>query len=56
MVREKRVLAIDGAVVPLEAQTLCLHGDTPGAERLAAAIRARLETDGVTIRAFARGA
>ena len=53
MVREKRVVAMDGTVVPLEAQTLCVHGDTPGAERLAAAIRARLEADGVTIRAIA---
>ena len=51
MVREQRVLAIDGTVVPLHPQTLCLHGDTPGAERLAVAIRRRLEADGIAIRA-----
>ncbi len=55
IVREKRVVAIDGTVVPLEAQTLCVHGDTPGAERLAAAIRARLAADGVEVRSLASG-
>jgi 5-oxoprolinase (ATP-hydrolysing) subunit A len=54
MVREKRVVAIDGTVVPIEAQTICVHGDTPGAERLIAAIRARLKSDGVAVRPFTR--
>ncbi len=53
IVREKRVVAVDGTVVPLCAQTLCVHGDTPGAERLAAAIRARLAADGVEVRPLA---
>jgi UPF0271 protein len=38
--------------VPLAAQSICVHGDTPGAELLVAAIRARLERDGVSIRPF----
>jgi UPF0271 protein len=50
MVRERQVIAIDGTVVPLEPQTLCVHGDTPGAERIVLAIRRRLEADGVRIR------
>ncbi len=54
MVRERRVVALDGTVVPLDPGTLCVHGDTPGAERLAAAIRARLEADGIEVRAFSR--
>jgi len=53
IVREKRVLAVDGSAVSLDAQTLCVHGDTPGAERLVAAIRARLEGEGVEVKAFA---
>ena len=32
MVNERSVEAIDGTVVPLEADTICVHGDTPGAE------------------------
>jgi UPF0271 protein len=54
MVREHRVVAIDGTVIPLEPGTLCLHGDTPGAEHLAAAVRRRLEADGIAIRARTR--
>jgi 5-oxoprolinase (ATP-hydrolysing) subunit A len=50
IVREHRVTSIDGASVPLEAQTLCVHGDTPGAEKLVAAIRARLDTEGIAVR------
>jgi UPF0271 protein len=53
MVRERRVESIEGAPVPIEAQTICVHGDTPGADRLVAAIRRRLEADGVEVRAFA---
>jgi UPF0271 protein len=49
MVREKRVLAADGSALALDAQTICVHGDTPGAERLVAAIRARLAADGVAV-------
>lgn len=41
-------VADDGAVVPILAQTLCLHSDTPGAELAAAAIRRGLQAAGVT--------
>lgn len=36
----------------LHADTLCLHGDTPGAERLAAELRRRLESAGVRVAAL----
>jgi UPF0271 protein len=52
MARERRVIAADGTPVPVNADTICLHGDTPGAPALAAAIRARLARDGVTVRAL----
>jgi UPF0271 protein len=54
MARERRVLSIEGAEVAVAADTLCLHGDTPGAAALAAAVRARLLGDGVEIRAPGR--
>lgn len=50
MVRDRRVVSLDGSVVPLEADTICLHGDTPGAADLARAVRKGLEAAGVTIR------
>jgi len=37
-----------------KVDTLCIHGDTPGAAEAAAAVRTQLEKQGVTIRAFRR--
>jgi len=37
-----------------KVDTLCIHGDTPGAAEAAAAVRAELEKQGVAIRAFGR--
>ena len=51
MVQERTVVAIDGSVVPLEADTICVHGDTPGSDDLAAKIRAGLEAAGITVKA-----
>jgi 5-oxoprolinase (ATP-hydrolysing) subunit A len=47
--REGFALASDGSRVRIDAQTLCLHGDTPGAVRLAEAVRGRLQSAGVEI-------
>jgi UPF0271 protein len=55
MARERTVVAVDGTTVPVAADTLCLHGDTPGAATLAAAVRARLAADGVRVRALRGG-
>ena len=53
MVNEKTVVAIDGSIVALEAETICVHGDTPGSDDLAAKIRAGLEAAGITVKAIA---
>ncbi|HET7786635.1 MAG TPA: 5-oxoprolinase subunit PxpA [Myxococcales bacterium] len=42
-------VASDGSRVRIDAQTLCLHGDTPGAVLIARAVRQRLEQAGVEI-------
>ncbi|MDU4962526.1 MAG: 5-oxoprolinase subunit PxpA [Sporomusaceae bacterium] len=52
MATEKTVTAIDGSVVALNPQTICLHGDTPGAVELAGRIRRALQAAGVTLRPF----
>ena len=54
MVTEQTVTATDGSLIEFEADTLCLHGDTPGAAALAVAIRRGLEDAGVTIAALVR--
>jgi len=52
MVRERRVVATDGSEISLEADTICLHGDTPGAAELARAVRAGLESAGVKVKSL----
>ncbi len=54
MLRDGAVEARDGTVVPLDADTICVHGDTPGAADLAAGLRAGLEAAGVTVTAIGR--
>lgn len=44
--------AVDGTLIRPRAQSICLHGDTDGAVRLAAAVRAGLESAGVEIKSF----
>ena len=51
MVREQRVVAVDGTIVPVRVDTICVHGDTAGAAVLARRIRAELEAAGVNVRA-----
>ena len=51
MVREGMVDAIDESRVPLVIETLCVHGDTPGAADLAARIRRALLDAGVEVKA-----
>lgn len=38
MIKDKRVITHDGKEVSIEADTICIHGDTPGAPELAKAI------------------
>ena len=52
MVRDQAVQALDGTRVPLTVDTICVHGDTPGAAELAARIRASLEKAGVEVKAL----
>ncbi len=49
MVTEARVEAVTGRLIPLAIETLCVHGDTPAAPRIARALRAALEASGVTV-------
>jgi len=48
----RRVTAIDGTEVEVNARSICIHGDTPGAVDMARAVRAGLEVASVGIHAF----
>lgn len=49
MAAEGKVIAIDGTEIHLRAETLCVHGDTPGAVDLVKQIRQLLEREGIEV-------
>jgi UPF0271 protein len=49
MVRDGIVLTSDGREIPLQVDTICVHGDTAGAPELTKRIRAGLESAGVQV-------
>jgi UPF0271 protein len=53
MLTEHLVRAVDGTDVAVRAESICVHGDSPAAVRMASAIRAALEDAGHPLRAFA---
>jgi UPF0271 protein len=48
------VIADDGTVVPVTAESICVHGDTPGAVRIARTVRSTIESAGLSVRPFTR--
>jgi len=54
MLREGVVRAVDGSDVPVEVDTICVHGDTPEAVEFVRELHRRLESENVRIAAPAR--
>ena len=52
LVQTGEVESITGRSVPVQADSICVHGDSPGAVEMARRIRARLEQAGVALRPF----
>ena len=49
MVTRGRAMAINGDEIEVQADSLCIHGDTPGAVEMASTVRRKLEEAGVAI-------
>ena len=49
MVRDGGVASVEGVWVPLDVETICVHGDSPGAVGLATALRAALVSAGFAV-------
>ena len=49
MAKEGKVVAIDGTEIPFRPETLCVHGDTPGAVNLVKKIQKTLTEAGVEV-------
>jgi UPF0271 protein len=53
MVSENAVIAMSGKRIPVVIDSICVHGDTPDAVRMAKAVRERLEAAGFQLKPFA---
>jgi len=53
LVQSGEVEAIDGSITRIEADSICVHGDSPGAIQMAREVRQLLERSGVSLSAFA---
>ena len=53
MVEERAIVSVNGKRLPLAIDTVCIHGDSPGAVAMARAVRARLSAAGIAIEPFA---
>lgn len=52
LITEGGIRSVEGSFTPVRADSICVHGDSPGAIAMAAAIRTLLESEGITIRGF----
>ena len=52
LVQEGVVEAIDGSLTPVRADSICVHGDSPGAVAMAAEVRRTLEQAGIALASF----
>ncbi len=52
MVTAGQVTAVDGSVIPITVESVCVHGDSPGAVQIATAVRERLSSEGIRLSAF----
>ena len=52
MASEGRVTAVDGTEIPIQAQSVCVHGDGPQALAFVQKIRRRMASSGIEVRAL----
>lgn len=50
MVRSGEVVSLDGQIVPVKAETICVHGDGPNALEFASALRQAFEDAGISVK------
>ncbi|RAM35588.1 LamB/YcsF family protein [Arthrobacter globiformis] len=52
MTTGEAITAIDGSGLTINAESVCVHGDSPGAVAMAVAVKKALDAAGITIKAF----
>jgi UPF0271 protein len=53
LVTDGVLTAVDGTQIRVSAESICVHGDSPGAVEMAAGVRQALQDAGITVRTFA---
>ena len=48
------VVSVTGKVIKMRTDTVCIHGDTPGAVDIARGVRQALKESGIDVAPFAR--
>ncbi|MBB1201145.1 LamB/YcsF family protein [Enterobacteriaceae bacterium 89] len=56
MIAEGGVESVEGIFTPIKADSVCVHGDSPGAVDMARRVRQRLDEEGISVKAFTAGA
>ncbi len=54
IVERRMVVASNGTEIAVDAQTICIHGDTPGAPQIATAVAQKLRQAGIELRPLSR--
>nr|WP_212754161.1 5-oxoprolinase subunit PxpA [Nakamurella aerolata] len=56
LARDHTLTAVDGTVLTVDADSVCVHGDSPGAVAIATAVRTALVAAGLAVAAFTQPA
>ena len=54
MVQDGAVVSVTGKVIKMRTDTVCIHGDTPGAVDIARGVRQALKESGIEVAPFAK--
>jgi len=52
LIQERKVIALSGKEIPMEAETVCIHGDGPNALFFAMQIKQALEKEGIVLKSL----
>jgi UPF0271 protein len=55
MVQDGAVISVTGKVIKMRTDTVCIHGDTPGAVDIARGVRKALKDAGIDVAPFKKG-
>jgi UPF0271 protein len=53
VLQDKAITTASGKRIPIQVDTICVHGDEPSAITMARTVRAKLEANGITVAPFA---